>query len=90
VTDFANRYGHELVEKFKKEEFRVGIDVSSEKIGKKIRDAENMKIPYMAVIGKKEIEESTISLRKHTIGDTGALSVDEAIKKLKEEVDNKN
>jgi len=90
VTDFANQYGHELVEKFKKEEFRVGIDVSSEKIGKKIRDAENMKIPYMAVIGKKEIEESTISLRKHTIGDTGALSVDEAIKKLKEEVDNKN
>jgi len=89
VTDSANRYGRELVERFKKEGFRTGIDVSGEKIGKKIRDAESMKIPYMAVIGKKEIEEVTISLRKHTMGDIGEKSVDEVVKKLRVEVDNK-
>ncbi len=90
VTDFANRYGDKLVDTFKKGGFRTGIDLSREKIGKKIRDAESMKIPYMAVIGKKEIEEGTISLRKHTIGNIGEISIDDAIGNLKEEVENKN
>jgi threonyl-tRNA synthetase len=48
-----------------------------------------MKIPYMAVIGKKEIEEGTISLRKHTMGDIGEMSVDEAVERLKVEVENR-
>ncbi|UCC80557.1 MAG: threonine--tRNA ligase, partial [Candidatus Zixiibacteriota bacterium] len=90
VTDFANQYGGKLVDIFEKEGFRVGLDLSGEKIGKKIRDAESMKIPYMAIIGKKEIEDGTISLRKHTMGDIGEMSVDDAIKRLKEEVENKN
>lgn len=90
VTDFANQYGSKLVDIFEKEGFRVGIDLSSEKIGKKIRDAESMKIPYMTIIGKKEVEEGTISLRKHTIGDLGEMRVDDAAKRLKEEVENKS
>ncbi len=90
VTDFANQYGGKLVDIFEKEGIRVAIDLSSEKIGKKIRDAESMKIPYMAVIGKKEIEEGTISLRKHTMGDIGEMSVDDAIKRLKEEIADKS
>ncbi|UCE67826.1 MAG: threonine--tRNA ligase [Candidatus Zixiibacteriota bacterium] len=90
VTDYANRYGDKLVDIFKKDGFRTGIDLSSEKIGKKIRDAESMKIPYMVIIGKKEIEEGSISLRKHTIGDIGKISIDDAVGKLKEEIENKN
>jgi len=49
-----------------------------------------MKIPYMAIIGKKEIEEGTISLRKHTIGDIGEMSVADIIKKLGDEIDRKS
>jgi threonyl-tRNA synthetase len=90
ITDFANNYCLELVQRFEKNGLRAGMDRSSEKIGKKIRDAESMKIPYMAVIGKKEIEEGTISLRKHTIGDEGAMAVDEVIEKLKYELENKS
>ena len=46
-----------------------------------------MKIPYMGVIGKKEIEEGTISIRKHTVGDTGSVDIDNAINLLKEEIE---
>jgi threonyl-tRNA synthetase len=90
ITDFANNYCLDLVQRFEKNGLRAGKDLSSEKIGKKIRDAESMKIPYMAVIGKKEVEEGTISLRKHTIGDEGAMAVDEVIEKLKFEMENKS
>jgi len=90
VTDFANNYCQELVEKFEKEGFRAAADLSSEKIGKKIRDAESMKIPYMAIIGKKEAEEGTISLRKHTVGDTGSSTFGEIVKNLRIEVMNKS
>ena len=90
VTDFANNYCQELVEKFEKEGFRAAADVSSEKIGKKIRDAESMKIPYMAIVGKKEAEEGTISLRKHTVGDTGSLKFGEIVENLRNEVLNKS
>jgi threonyl-tRNA synthetase len=90
VTDFANQYAADLVKKLAGEGIRAGIDISSEKIGKKIRDAEYLKIPYMAVVGKKEIEENTISLRKHTIGDIGARTVAETIKTIKDEVESKS
>ncbi len=87
ITDIANQYGYDLIEKFKNAGIRVDIDNSSEKIGKKIRNAENMKIPYMGIIGKKEIEEGTISIRKHTVGDTGSVGIDNAINLLKEEIE---
>jgi len=90
ITDFANNYGRKLVENFEKEGFRATADDSSEKIGKKIRDAESMKIPYMAIVGKKEAEEGTISLRKHTVGDTGSLKFEEIVEKLRNEVMNKS
>jgi threonyl-tRNA synthetase len=90
VTDFANQYGEKLVDILKREGFRSEIDLSSEKIGKKIRDAESMKIPYMGIVGKKEIEEGTISLRKHTMGDLGKMSVEDVVEKLKDEVLNKS
>lgn len=89
VTDFANQYAADLVKKLTGEGIRAGIDVSSEKIGKKIRDAESMKIPYMAVVGKKEVEENSISLRKHTVGDMGGKSIAETIKAIKDEIDTK-
>jgi threonyl-tRNA synthetase len=89
VTDQSNRYAEEVAHKFRQDGLRVEIDSSSEKIGKKIRDAENMKIPYMAVVGKIEADNNTVSLRKHTAGDMGKYSIDDAVKMLKSEESSK-
>ena len=82
VTDVAFDYVKELSGKFEAAGLRVSTDYSSEKIGKKIRDAENMKIPYMIIVGKKEMEEGTISLRQHKVGDLGTMDVDKVIDKF--------
>jgi threonyl-tRNA synthetase len=65
---------------------RAELDTRSEKIGKKIRDAEISKIPCMIVIGQKEQESGEVSLRRHRIGDEGRFSVSGLIDKLKEEI----
>jgi threonyl-tRNA synthetase len=68
---------------------RVSIDDRQEKIGKKIRDAEMNKIPYMFVVGEKEMTEGKISLRKQAKGDIGTQTVDEVLNLLQEEIDSK-
>jgi threonyl-tRNA synthetase len=85
VTDDSNAYALEVLGRLKGAGIRAQIDSSSEKIGKKIRDAENMKVPYMAVIGKKEAESGQVALRKHKVGDIGLIQIDKFIAKLKEE-----
>lgn len=75
ICDFLNNY-----------EIRTSIDKRNEKIGKKIRDAEVMKVPYMVIIGEKEKSENTLSVRKHTQGDLGVFSKDDLLKKLLEEI----
>jgi threonyl-tRNA synthetase len=85
VTNEANDHANRVFDKFKDAGLRVAIDASSEKIGKKIRDAENMKTPYMAVVGKNEAESGQIALRKHRIGDLGKFTIDNAIEMLKTE-----
>ncbi|MCX8083005.1 MAG: threonine--tRNA ligase [bacterium] len=64
--------------------FRTQIDRRNEKINKKIRDAEEEKVPYMAIIGDKEEKEETLALRKHGKGMLGTFALDEVIKNLKE------
>ena len=64
------------METLKKADIRAEIDSRSEKIGKKIRDAEMMKIPYMLVIGEKEMNEGKVSIRRQGIGDVGIETVD--------------
>ncbi|MEI8033551.1 MAG: threonine--tRNA ligase [Chlorobiaceae bacterium] len=65
---------------------RVELDTRSEKIGRKIREAELSKVPCMIIIGQKEEESSEVSLRRHRIGDEGRFSVTELIEKLKKEI----
>ncbi len=89
VTDQWNQYAEEVAKKFREAGLRVKFDLSSEKIGKKIRDAENMKIPYMAVVGKIEANDNGVSLRKHKVGDMGKYSIDHAIRMLKSEESSK-
>ncbi|MEO8665561.1 MAG: threonine--tRNA ligase [Ignavibacteria bacterium] len=83
ITDSHKDYAKELSDKLKKEGFRVFLDLRNEKIGYKIRESENKKIPYMIVIGDKEIESNNISVRQHQKGDIGKFELNEFIEKLK-------
>ena len=65
---------------------RVKVDERNEKIGYKIREAQMHKIPYMLVIGEKEVEEKTVAVRRRGEGDVGAMGVEEFIAMLTKEI----
>jgi threonyl-tRNA synthetase len=67
-------------------EIRALIDDRNEKAGKKIRDAELMKIPYMLVVGEREEHEGTVSVRKHGTGDLGPQKLEDFIRFVQDEV----
>ncbi|NOY88252.1 MAG: threonine--tRNA ligase [FCB group bacterium] len=86
VTDNFIEYGKEIVDKLKENKIRTVLDDRSEKIGAKIRNAEIFKIPYMLVIGAREVESKTVSIRKHSHGDLGTKKLDEVISLLQKEI----
>ncbi len=77
-------YANDTARKLHQAGLRVEIDESNEKLGAKIRDAQLKKIPYMLIVGEKESSSGTVSLRKRTGGDQGAMSVDRFIAEAKE------
>ena len=89
VTDRAADYCAEQAKKLEALGYRVEVDYRNEKIGKKIREAQIDKVPYMVVVGDRDIENSTVSPRHRADGDLGAMSMDEFIALLKEVVDSK-
>jgi threonyl-tRNA synthetase len=86
VTDDAGPYAESVLEAFRTAGIRAQMDSSSEKIGKKIRGAESMKVPYMAVVGKLEAESGQIALRRHKSGDIGKFGLQQTIEMIKDEV----
>ena len=89
VTDRANEYCENLSKQLNNMGFRSEVDDRNEKIGRKIRDAQHEKIPYMLVVGDRDIENSTVSPRHRTDGDLGAMSFDAFTEMLKKVVDTK-
>jgi threonyl-tRNA synthetase len=89
VTDRANEYCENLSKQLNNMGFRSEVDDRNEKIGRKIRDAQHEKIPYMLVVGDRDIENSTVSPRHRTDGDLGAMSFDAFTAMLKKVVDTK-
>ena len=89
VTDRANPYGESVCAALVDRGFRAELDDRNEKIGKKIREAQLMKIPYMIVLGDKEVENGSITVRSRGAGDLGSFSLDDYIAKITEERDNK-
>jgi threonyl-tRNA synthetase len=89
ITNEQNSHAGEMLEKLREEGFRVELDDRNEKINFKIREAEKEKIPYMFIIGKKEVAENNVSVRKHKGGDIGKFSLDQFILRLKDEVKKK-
>ena len=86
ISDKFMDYAETVLSKLKKAGIRAEIDDRNEKIGKKIRDTELLKVPYMLVFGEKEINENKVSVRRQGKGDAGAKDVDEFIKEILEEI----
>ncbi len=89
ITDEQLPYIQGLAERLKAKGVRVLVDDGKEKIGHKIREAETQKIPYMAVVGKKEVAAGTVALRRQGREDLGSKTVDELEKFLLEEIETK-
>jgi threonyl-tRNA synthetase len=82
ISDKSVAYAQKVMELLKNAEIRAELDDRNEKIGKKIRDAELMKIPYMLILGEKEMNENKWSVRKHQEGDLGKMEPEEFIEKV--------
>jgi threonyl-tRNA synthetase len=83
-------YAQKIVSLLSDENIRVEFDKRNEKIGYKIRDWETQKVPYMLIVGEKEVNNSTVSVRKHKHGDQGEISIEEFISALKDSINKKN
>ncbi|MGB3006362.1 MAG: threonine--tRNA ligase [Chitinophagaceae bacterium] len=77
ISDKFTDYAKSVSDKLKKADIRCEVDDRNEKIGKKIRDTELMKVPYMLVVGEKEMNENTVAVRRQGKGDLGVKAVDE-------------
>lgn len=89
ISDKFMEYAQTILGKLKNADIRAEVDDRSEKIGRKIRDTELAKVPYMLIIGEKEANENTLSVRRQGRGDAGSMNVDDFIASLKEEIKNR-
>ena len=87
ISEKYQNYAEKVLELLNNSEIRAQIDSRNEKTGKKIRDAELNKVPYMIIVGEKEESNQTLSLRKHGQGDLGTFSVNEFVSMVEKEID---
>lgn len=87
ISEKYNGYAKKVSRLLNNSDIRALVDERDEKIGKKIRDAEIKKIPYMLIVGEKEEQENAVSVRKHGHGDQGSLTVDAFIASVKKEIE---
>jgi len=90
IADRHNSYADQLKQELKKREIRTEVDKRREKLGYKIRDAEKNKIPVILVVGDKEMERETVSVRVHTEGDKGSYNFKELLEKMLDLKENKD
>ena len=86
ISDKQKAYANKIVEKLMNEGIRVELDDREEKIGYKIREAQLQKIPYMLIVGDKEVETNAVGVRARKDGDIGQMPIDEFICKIKAEI----
>jgi threonyl-tRNA synthetase len=86
ISDKYLDYAQTVLESLKNADIRAGIDDRSEKIGKKIRDTELARVPYMLVIGEKEMTENQVAVRRQGKGDLGVQDVESFIREIKSEI----
>lgn len=86
ISDRFAKYGEAVMEQFKNAGIRCEMDQRTEKIGYKIREAQLDQVPYMIILGQKEMENKSISVRKREEGNMGIMALEEFLKQLKEEL----
>lgn len=86
ISEKFNDYAFDIAKKLKEKSIRVTVDERNEKIGRKIRDNELKRIPYMLIVGEKEMETSHVSVRRQGEGDAGSMSVEEFAELIHNEV----
>ncbi|MCS7309724.1 MAG: threonine--tRNA ligase [Armatimonadetes bacterium] len=89
IADRHVPYAQQIRQRLEEEGFRVEVDARNEKTGFKVREAELQKIPYMLVVGDRDMQNGTVSVRKRSAGDQGAMTLDAFIARLKEELGGK-
>ena len=89
ITDNQHEYAYKVREMLEEKGIRVEVDDRNEKTGYKIREAQLQKVPYMLIVGEKEVEENTISIRSREEGDIGTKTVEEFAKEILEKIKNK-
>ena len=77
MSEKYEEYAQNLLDSLNNSDIRGLIDLRDEKVGRKIRDAEVKKMPYMLIVGDKEMESGTVSVRKHGSVDLGSMTADE-------------
>ena len=90
ISEETHEYAVQVHRSLVENGVRAELDLRSEKIGKKIREAEVSKTPYMVIIGQKEADSKTVSLRRHRKGDLGSMSLEDCQEKLAKEISNKS
>ncbi|HVV06072.1 MAG TPA: threonine--tRNA ligase [Puia sp.] len=86
ISDKSMEYAQTLLDSLKNADIRAEVDDRNEKIGKKIRDTELAKVPYMLVVGEKEMQEGKVAVRRQGKGDLGVKTIDEFIPEIKKEI----
>lgn len=87
VTDAGRAFCEKVASQARADNLRVEVDNSGDRLGKMVRNAEQERLPLMAIVGEKEVESETLSLRSRKSGELGTLSVEEALSKLKSAVE---
>jgi threonyl-tRNA synthetase len=86
LSEKFNEFAKEVVNKLQISDIRGLVDDRDEKIGRKIRDSEIKKIPYMLIVGEKEVSEGLVAVRKHGEGDVGSMSLEDFAKLISTEI----
>lgn len=89
ISEHYEDYAQKVAWQLKENGLRVEVDHKNEKVNYKIREAELQKIPYMFIVGQREQDDHTVSVRRHTSGDLGSYAIAEIIKQIKDEVNAK-
>ncbi len=87
ISEKYNEYAEKIQKEFKKHDIRCLLDNRNEKIGKKIRDNELKRIPYLLIVGEKEAAESSVSVRKQGQGDQGTMTINEFAEFVSKEIE---
>jgi len=89
VTDRSHEYGRQIYDRLKGEGLRVTLDQRNEKVGYKIREAQVNKIPYMLIVGDREVESGQVAVRHRGEGDLGADDLSNLVEKINKEIEEK-